>query len=92
VTLRFGGRPERLVVPWTALRAFADPSADFGFRLQPPAGEAGEEASSSATTTEPEAPAGDPAQASPFRPLEPAAEAGDDKVVDFGAFRRRSDN
>ena len=35
VTLRFSGRPERLVVPWPALRAFMDPSVEFGFRLQP---------------------------------------------------------
>jgi len=34
VTLRFGGKPERVVVPWGALRAFADPSAEFGFRLR----------------------------------------------------------
>ncbi len=36
VTLRFGGQPEPLVVPWTALRGFADPSCDFGLRLQAP--------------------------------------------------------
>jgi hypothetical protein len=35
VTLRFGGAPERLVVPWTAVRTFADPSVGFGLRLRP---------------------------------------------------------
>jgi len=39
VTLRFGGAPERVVVPWTALRTFADPSVGFGLRLQPEAAE-----------------------------------------------------
>jgi hypothetical protein len=34
VTLRFGGNPEPLTVPWSALRAFADPSSGFGLRLQ----------------------------------------------------------
>jgi hypothetical protein len=34
VTLRFGGTPEPLTVPWAALRAFADPSSGFGLRLQ----------------------------------------------------------
>lgn len=34
VTLRFGGNPEPLTVPWAALRAFADPSSGFGLRLQ----------------------------------------------------------
>jgi hypothetical protein len=39
VTLRFGGKPERLVVPWPALRAFADPSVEFGFRVQSAVGD-----------------------------------------------------
>jgi hypothetical protein len=34
VTLRFGGSPERLTIPWEALRAFADPSVGFGVRLK----------------------------------------------------------
>jgi hypothetical protein len=60
VTLRFGGKPERLVVPWPALRAFMDPSVEFGFRLQ--ASEPGEPAeapgpaaveAAAATATEP---------------------------------------
>jgi hypothetical protein len=38
VTLRFGGAPERLHVPFAALVAFADPAAQFGVRF-----EAGEE-------------------------------------------------
>ena len=33
VTLRFGGTPTRLTVPWDALTAFADPSVPFGLRL-----------------------------------------------------------
>ena len=40
VTLRFDGKPERLVVPWDALRAFVDPSVGFGLRLAPEADEA----------------------------------------------------
>ena len=40
VTLRFDGKPERLVVPWEALRAFVDPSVGFGLRLSPAADEA----------------------------------------------------
>lgn len=41
VTLRFGGRPESLYVPWAALTSFVDPVAEFGFEL-PPAGSAEE--------------------------------------------------
>ena len=32
VTLRFGGAPERLHVPFATLTAFADPAAEFGLR------------------------------------------------------------
>lgn len=33
VTLRFAGVPYRLVVPYTAIRAFYDPSVQFGLRF-----------------------------------------------------------
>ncbi len=33
VTLRFGGVPARLTVPFEALTAFVDPSVEFGVRL-----------------------------------------------------------
>ena len=36
VTLRFGGAPERLHVPFAALTAFADPAAEFGLRFDRP--------------------------------------------------------
>ena len=44
VTLRFGGNPERLAVPWAALRSFADPSVGFGLRLRRPPNRAAEPA------------------------------------------------
>lgn len=34
VTLSFGGVPERLVIPFAALTAFADPSIKFGLQFQ----------------------------------------------------------
>ena len=33
VTLKFDGKPQRLMFPWAALVAFADPTAKFGLRL-----------------------------------------------------------
>jgi hypothetical protein len=36
VTLRFGGVPERLHVPFASLTAFADPAAEFGLRFDHP--------------------------------------------------------
>lgn len=37
VTLSFGGTPEKLVVPFAALTAFADPSIKFGLQFKPAA-------------------------------------------------------
>lgn len=37
VTLRFDGMPARLVVPWEAVVAFFDPTAEFGLRFDMPA-------------------------------------------------------
>ena len=34
VKLRFGGRPERLDVPFDAITSFADPSVSFGLQLK----------------------------------------------------------
>jgi hypothetical protein len=34
VTLSFGGVPEKLVIPYAALTAFADPSIKFGLQFQ----------------------------------------------------------
>jgi hypothetical protein len=85
VTLRFGGRSERLLVPWGALRAFADPSVEFGFRLagSPGSGEGSEVPAAPEAAT----PTGEGAEREPEGP-----EGGDaGKVVDLGAFRKRSD-
>ncbi len=85
VTLRFGGRPERLVVPWAALRTFADPSMGFGLRLRP--------------ERESEAPSVPPSEDAPAVDSPPADEPPADaspprrgKVVDLGSFRRKGDD
>jgi hypothetical protein len=74
VTLRFGGSPERLHVPFAALVSFADPGAEFGLRFDalPPEGPA--------PATEPRA--GEPAEAAA------APEPAPGNVVDIRAFRR----
>jgi hypothetical protein len=83
VTLRFGGKPERLTVPWPALRAFADPSASFGLRLAAGAPEEGALDEPSPGSDGPARAAGpEPASVAPVAPAGP-------KVVDFGAYRRR---
>jgi hypothetical protein len=90
VTLRFGGKPERLTVPWLALRAFADPSASFGLRLNGGVPEEGEAKETSKGSEGGKSPAGAVARAA----AEPAPAAGSAgaKVVDFGAYRRRDDS
>ena len=34
ITLNFGNNPERLVIPFDALRTFVDPAAEFGLRFE----------------------------------------------------------
>lgn len=78
VTLRFSGRPERLKVSWPSLRLFADPSVGFALRLPLAELPPGPDTATDGSGTLPAA----TAQASPEAPA---------KVVDFGAFRRRSE-
>ena len=83
VTLRFGGAPERLHVPFGALVAFADPAAQFGLHFEETeeehAGAAPPEAGESQPATTPEA------------VPEAAGEPSGGNVVDIRAFRRRDD-
>src|SRR6201996_4139970 len=37
VTLKFGGEPKRLSVPYSAVTRFVDPSVQFGLEFEPPA-------------------------------------------------------
>lgn len=77
VFLSFGGTKQRLEVPFEALTAFADPSADFGLRFDgspEPAGEAEAE-----TATEP----AEPVEQEPAEPPPPAG------VIRFDPSRRR---
>jgi hypothetical protein len=76
VTLRFGGAPERVTVPYEALRAIVDPSANFGLRLAPTA-----EGADGGAKAEPEQP--EDASATP------GGAAAGGNVVDFGAFKRK---
>lgn len=77
VTLRFGGAPQRLSVPWSALVAVVDPSVPFGLRFGDP--------------SEPEVAAADVHKTEV--PRADAASAGERpagaNVVEISAFRRR---
>lgn len=82
VTLSFGGVPEKLVVPFAALTAFADPSIKFGLQFQPP--ELAEAATISAEAA---------VQQPMMLPLEAAAESdGDDntaEIISLDSFRKK---
>lgn len=73
VLLSFGGARQQVVVPFAALTAFADPSADFGLRFDAKL--------SAEASPEPE-PAPEPAKSSPEEPL-PGG------VIRFDPSRRR---
>jgi hypothetical protein len=88
VGLSFGGIPERLVVPFTAIKSFLDPSVQFDLEFQPLDPEA-----------EPSAklPAVAPAPALPVPAPEPAADGEDEpskpgegaEVVRLDRFRKK---
>jgi hypothetical protein len=73
VTLRFGGIPHRIVVPFAALKSFVDPGVEFGLSFEGPT-LANEEAEAEAPET------GAPAPAQP---------SGAGAVVELEAFRKR---
>ena len=63
VTLSFGNQPERLVVPFDALRTFVDPSVEFGLRFESPEAEDDTAEAEPAEDAAPEAaPEGDDAE------------------------------
>jgi hypothetical protein len=91
VTLRFDGMPARLVVPWDAVVAFFDPTAEFGLRFDMPA-LAGAGAQRSGLAAVPPAPAQTDA-APESEAAADAPEGGEDadgaKVLSFGRPRDR---
>jgi hypothetical protein len=89
VGLSFGGIPERLVVPFTSIKSFSDPSVEFG--LQFAVAEAADE------KTAPSLPALSPAPAPPALPAPASAEEKDvpakpgdgAEVVRLDRFRKK---
>ncbi|WP_374575836.1 SspB family protein [Phenylobacterium sp.] len=73
VTLKFGGQPKRLSVPYAAVTRFYDPSVQFLLQFEAPAAPGAEQAP----------PASEPA-AEAAAPTDPA-----DKVVSLDQFRKK---
>jgi uncharacterized protein len=86
VGLSFGGIPERLVVPFSAIKSFLDPSVQFGLQFEP-----SEAAAEPATAKLPAAspllaPAPEPAADSKDEPAKPGEGA---EVVRLDRFRKK---
>ena len=94
VTLSFSDVPHRLVVPFAAVTAFADPSVRFGLQFDVDSAEApagvpapGEEAAP-ADSPSPAVPAGEATPGKEAAPAKEEKKAGD-KVVTLDAFRKK---
>ncbi len=87
VTLRFGGAPQRLTVPFAALTTFVDPSVPFGLRLMgSPESEDGAEEEAAPPPPEERADAAEPEAASAAGP---SPRGGSATVVSLEAFKKR---
>jgi len=91
VGLSFGGIPERLVVPFSAIKSFFDPSVQFGLTFEPA------EAETAAATSLPAAPSPAAVAAPPAPALPATAEPADEpakpsegaEVVRLDRFRKK---
>jgi hypothetical protein len=80
VGLSFGGVPERLIVPFEALKGFFDPSVQFGLEFEPAAAAEAQSEDADAAPTRPSVPAAGapvPASAKPRRGKRESASAPD---------------
>jgi hypothetical protein len=78
VDLSFDGRAETLVIPFSAIKGFFDPSVQFGLQFDVEMTRA----------NDPEAPPPGPGAPPPEKPTQPPAEPGE-KVVSLDAFRKK---
>src|SRR3954470_2088130 len=79
VGLSFDDKPETLVIPFTAIKGFFDPSVQFGLQLT---------GATASPTDDENAEAGEAAKLAPAAAA-PAAEAPGEKVVSLDAFRKK---
>ena len=90
VGLSFGGIPERLVIPFAAIKSFLDPSVEFGMQFEP-----ADAAEAAAATNLPAVPAATssalavPAAAAEKTDDEPAKPSEGAEVVRLDRFRKK---
>jgi uncharacterized protein len=85
VGLSFNGIPERLVIPFSAIKSFFDPSVQFGLQF-----EANEEAASAPSAEIVPAPISEPTSSDAAEPVdEPAKQGEGAEVVRLDRFRKK---
>lgn len=89
VTLAFGGRRERILVPFSALTAFVDPSVPFGLRFEPPADGGGDAADEGAEGEPEEDGAGSTDEAAGASAEPPGGDSA--RVVRIDRFRKKEE-
>jgi len=91
VTLSFSGKPERMVIPFSAVTGFADPSAKFGLQFQAIPGDDDEDDEDDMEIDEfdPQPPSSTAADAGDKPETPPAGEGGDGNVVALDKFRKK---
>jgi hypothetical protein len=85
VGLSFGGIPERLVVPFSAIKSFFDPSVQFGLQFETTDGEAAAPAAENAQAPLPAT----SALPAPAKEDEPAKPGDGAEVVRLDRFRKK---
>ena len=86
VGLSFGGIPERLVVPFSAIKSFLDPSVQFGLQFEPSEAAAEPPTAKLPAASPLLAPAPEPAADSKDEPAKPGEGA---EVVRLDRFRKK---
>jgi uncharacterized protein len=84
VGLSFGGIPERLVIPFSAIKSFFDPSVQFGLQFE--TSDAAAEPAAAETSAAPATSLTAPAEAGEGEPAKPAEGA---EVVRLDRFRKK---
>lgn len=89
VTLSFSGKPERMVIPFSAVTGFADPSAKFGLQFQAIPGDDDDDDDMEIDEFDPQPRSSAPTGADDKAETPPAGEGGDGNVVALDKFRKK---
>ena len=90
VTLRFGGQPKRLSMPYQAVTRFYDPSVQFLLQFEPPEGEMAPPTAELLPLRRPEpVETAPPSSENEGEPEDPKPEGDGPKIVSLDKFRKK---